>query len=302
MVSAHRIQTRRDIIKPLQFVTEGDSAASPALFGVCPATPSFKALGHMKDLNLQPDIQRIDVSVLGSEDVVNTILTSKMYAFQVTYEPTDDIPIAYAVNAAGGVGTIDESYTMMYSERINGTENFVYIYGCRPTNTSLRLNQGVWECTQTWICRQITVPSAVDPEVGKTPVYVTEPTASSISHSLVNNHLTLNGVTAMPESSFSINVTRNYAVETVNGETLIVYTYPVSREVEFTTDIYVKDTSLETLYEAVTEFASSYKYNASKTFTFGSCVISSFNKTKSASGTDAYKNSITVRAETVQLA
>lgn len=301
MVSAHRIQTRRDIIKPLQFVTEGDSAATPALFGVCPSAPNFKALGHMKDLNLQPDIQRIDVSVLGSEDVVNTILTSKMYAFQVTYEPTDEEPIAYAINAAGGVGTIDESYTMMYSERINGTENFVYLYGCRPTNTSLRLNQGVWECTQTWICRQITVPNSTDPEAAKTPVYVTEPTASSISHSAVSDHFQWNSV-VQPESSFSLNVTRNYAVETVNGETLIVYTYPVSREIEFTADVYVKDTTLETDFEAVTERAATYEYDATFTFTFGACVISSFNKSKSASGTDAYKNSITVRAETVNMA
>jgi hypothetical protein len=103
MATAHKIQTRRDIVKPLQYTSEGDSMVDPSKFGVLPAGPSLAmtALGHVRDLTLQPDVQRIDTEVLGSEDIVNAILTSKLYAFQVTFEPTDEVMLQVAVDAAG---------------------------------------------------------------------------------------------------------------------------------------------------------------------------------------------------------
>ena len=295
MVSAHRIETRRDFVKPLQYVTEGDSGATPALFGVPVDSSTFVALGHVRDLNLQPDIQRIDTEVLGSEDVVNAILTSKLYAFQVTFEPTDEVFLKIATIPVAGVGTVSESYTFTFSELLNGIENFTQMNGCRPTNTQLRLNQGVWECTMTFVCREITLPNTTDPN-GGVPVYVTEPTASSISHSAVADHFIWNAVITA-DSSFSLNVTRNYAVMTVNGETLIVYTFPVSRTVEFTVETYVKDVLIETDWEAVTERAASYEFDATNTVDFINCVVSGYSKAKSSSGTDAFKESVTVRAE-----
>lgn len=303
MVTPHKIQTRRDIVKPLQYVSEGDTVADPSKFGALPAGPSLamKALGHVRDLTLQPDVQRIDTEVLGSEDIVNAILTGKLYSFQVVYEPTDEEMIAVGCNAQSGAGTIAESYRFMFSELINGTENYTNMIGCRPTNTQCRLNQGVWEVTQTWVCKQITVPDPTDPMIASTPTYVTEPTASSISHSAVQDHFSYNAV-IYPDTNFSLNVTRNIATETVNGETLIVYTAPVSREVEYTLETYVKANTLETEFESVTERPSIYKFDATIDFTFANCVISSFSRAKSSSGTDAYKENITVRAEGVTVA
>jgi hypothetical protein len=304
MVTAHKIQTRRDIVKPVQYASEGDTVVTPPHFGVLPAGPSLAmtALGHVRDLTLQPDIQRIDTEVLGSEDIVNAIKTGRLYAFQVVFEPTDEAMLQVAVDASGGgVGTIDESYRFMFSELLDGVENYTNMTGCRPTNTQARLNQGVWECTQTWVCKEITVPNPTDPMAASTPVYVAEPTASSISHSAVADHWSYNAVT-YPDSSFSLNVTRNLATETVNGEELIVYTAPVSREVEYTIETYVKANTLEQESVDITERASVYKFDATFDFTFTNCVISSHSRAKSASGTDAYKENLTVRAEGVTLA
>ena len=40
-VSAHNVTTKRDIVKELQFVTEGNSVTSPALYGVTPSSSTF---------------------------------------------------------------------------------------------------------------------------------------------------------------------------------------------------------------------------------------------------------------------
>ena len=75
VISPHNVTTKRDIVKELQFVTEGDSVSDASLYGVTPNSSTFAVVGNNTEINVQPDVQHMDVSVLGSEDVIETVNT-----------------------------------------------------------------------------------------------------------------------------------------------------------------------------------------------------------------------------------
>ena len=52
MVSAHNVTTKRDIVKELQFVTEGNSVTSPGLYGVTPNSSTFALVGNKSEIYL----------------------------------------------------------------------------------------------------------------------------------------------------------------------------------------------------------------------------------------------------------
>ena len=298
MATAHNVQTKRDIVKILQYVGETDTVATPANYGVTPTSPTFIAAGHNKEINLQPDVQHLDTEVLGNEQIVDAVKTGELHAWQCTFEPTDTVLMAYAVDDSGGAaGSIDESLTFMFSELLDGVENWTAMRGCRCTNMTATLERGVWEVTMTWICREITVPATSDPFT--TPTYATEPTASSMTHSGAGaDPFTWNAV-ALPESRFSITVIREMAVEAINGEDLIVYCKAAGKRAEASVDVFVKNTNLDVDWQAKTKRAMNYSVSTSpnKDFAFVDAVITSHSRTKSAVSSDGFKESVTIRAE-----
>ena len=101
-MASHNIQTKRDFVKVLQYVGEGDTVTTPASFGVTPTDPTFTAVGKVTDINLQPDIQHSDTDVLGNEDVIDAIKTQENYSFSISFGMTDTTLINYAFSASGG--------------------------------------------------------------------------------------------------------------------------------------------------------------------------------------------------------
>jgi len=89
VVSAHNVTTKRDVVKELQYVGEGDTVGTPGSFGTTPSSSSFTLVGNNSEINIQPDVQHMDVSVLGSEDVVDAVKTQSLYAFTIRYNPID---------------------------------------------------------------------------------------------------------------------------------------------------------------------------------------------------------------------
>jgi len=300
MATAHNIQTKRDIVKPLQYVGEGDSITTPTLYGVTITSPTFVAAGHNSEINLQPDIAHMDTEVLGSEDIVNAVKTGELYAFQISYEPTDTVLMQYAWDASGGgVASIDESLTFTFTELLNGVENWTVMRGCRPTSMTATLERGIWLVTMTWIAQNITLPAAVDPFT--TPTYATEPSAATVQHTDAGaDPFTWNSV-AVPESRFSITVTRALAIEAVNGELRIIFSKASDRKVECAVDVFVKDNVLETDYVGKTKRAANYSFSTSpnKDFVMTNCIITSYSRVKTATSTDAFRESIGFRAESV---
>jgi len=305
-VSAHNITTKRDIVKELQYVTEGDTVSTPGSFGTTPTSSTFILVGNNTEITISPDVQHFDVNVIGSEDIIGGVKTESLYSFSIKYNPIDTALWRYAWNASGGATLCpDSSLSFTYSYKIGGTEHYQHMRGCRASSATMALNRGVWECNITFVCKDITIPSTTSGDAG-TPVYVSSETSSDpILHtSGGGTPFTWNSVT-YGERSFSTTVTRGIAVMSVNGENDITYCKAVSRQITFTTDVFAGTasnlTAMYTDYEGKTSRSASYKFTSSpsKTFTFANCIITDYGYTHSAGSTDALIESITVRAESV---
>jgi len=305
-VSAHNVTTKRDIVKELQFVTEGDSVSTPSLYGAVPNSSTFALVGNNTEINIQPDVQHMDVSVLGSEDVIEAVKTQSLYAFTLRNNPINLDLWKYLWNASGGgADSPDSSLSFTYSYNLNGTEYFQHMRGCRPTSGTLSVSRGMWDQSMTFIAKDITVP-ATSTSDGGTPVYQTSETSSApIVHSDGGaDPFTYNSV-AYGERSFSTTVNRNMAVMAVNGETDITYTKATDRSITFTADVFAgtasSETALYTLYESKDADAASYKFNSTGpvTLTYANSVITDYSYTHAAGSADALIESITCRAESV---
>jgi len=305
-VSAHNVTTKRDIVKELQYVGETDTVSTPASFGTTPSSASFTLVGNNSEINIQPDVQHMDVAVLGSEDIIDAVKTQSLYAFTIRYNPIDTALWKYVWNSSGGgAGSIDESLSFTYSYYLDGTEYYQHLRGCRPTSGTMSLSRGMWECSMTFVAKDITIPNTTDGN-GGTPTYQTTETSSSpIVHSDGGGSpFTWNSV-GYGERSFSTTVTRNMAVMAVNGETDITYCKATERSITATVDVFAgtasNETSLYTDYEGKTKRTASYKFTSSpsKTFTYANCVITDYGYTHAAGSADALIENITFRAESV---
>lgn len=303
-VSPHNITTGRDIVKELQFVTEGDSVTSPALFAVTPTSSTFALVGLNTEINVQPDVQHMDVSVLGSEDVIDAVKTQSLYAFTIRNNPVDLTLWKYLWNASGGATTCpDSSLSFTYSYYLNGTEYFQHLRGCRPTSGTLSVSRGMWDQSMTFVCKDITVPATTTGDSG-TPSYQTAETSSSpLVHSdNSGTAFTWNSV-VYPERSFSTTVTRNMAVMAVNGETDITYTKATDRNISWTADVFAGTasnvTTMYTDYEAKTARAFTYKVNGSITLTYANNIITNYSYVHAAGSSDALIERVSGRAESV---
>jgi hypothetical protein len=306
MATAHNIQSKRDFVKVLQYIGEGDTVTTPANYGVV-KTGTFTLLpvGKVTDINLQPDIQHSDTDVLGNEDVIDAVKTMENYTFSISFEMTDTTLINYAFSpSGGGTGSIDESLNMMFSEYLNGVENYTAMYGCRPTSCTVNLDRGIWTANMTFMCREITLPTTASPYASATPTYASEKSAATITH-------TGSGVdpfdwnsAAFPESKFSSTVTRGMSVQAINGTAQIVYCKASTRRVDFSVDCFVKAVTLETDFVAKTERVAQYVISTSpdKVLKFVDCVITSYSRQKTASNADGFRESITARAGSVTIA
>ena len=304
MVSAHNVTTKKDIVKELQFVTEGDSVSNAALYGVTPNSSTFALVGNNTEININPDVQHMDVNVLGSEDVIDAVKTQSLYAFSLRNNPVDLTLWKYLWNSSGtGALSPDSSLSFTYSFNLDGTEYYQHMRGCRPTSGTLSVSRGMWEQNMTFIAKDITVPATSTGD-GGTPVYQTSETSSSpIVHSDGGgNPFTWNSVT-YGERSFSTTVNRNMAVMAVNGENDITYAKATDRTITFTCDVFSgtasNETAMYTGYEAKNARAASYKFNSTGpvTLTYANAIITDYSHTHAAGSTDALIESITARAE-----
>ena len=303
-MAAHNIQTKRDFVKVLQYKGEGDTVTTPADYAAAITSPTFTAVGKVTDINLQPDIQHSDTDVLGNEDVIDAIKTMENYTFSISFEMTDTTLINYAYSpSGGGAGSIDESLTMMFSEYLNGVENYTAMYGCRPTSCTVNLDRGIWTANMTFMCKEITLPSATSPWNASTPEFASELATATLTHTDSGaDPFTWNSV-AYPESKFSSTVTRGMAVQAVNGSSQILYCKASTRRIDFTVDAFVKAVTLETDFLGKTERTVGYSISTSPNndFAFLNCVITSYSRQKTASNADGFRESITARAGSVTI-
>jgi len=136
--------TGAQVIKPPQLVEEGYPTTA-ANYGVMPSNPSFTAIGYNPQVEpaQDPDIQ--EINAIGFEDVQAYLLGKQADMAKLTFNPVDSNFIKRAVNAINwGSPTANEAATfqLLYSVRLNGTENYVVLGGCRANTLKLSLTAG----------------------------------------------------------------------------------------------------------------------------------------------------------------
>lgn len=305
MVTAHNVTTKRDIVNPLAYIGEGDAVTTPANYGVTPSSSTFLIVGNNQEINPQPDIQHIDTMQLGSEDIVDAVKSGSLYAFNFKYLPIDTTLAKYIVQAPSGTGTIDESLSFAWAERLNGITHFNLVKGFVGTSITGTLARGIWEFDITGIAKDITIAAITDPAPG-TAVYPSETTTSPITHSAGGASPFSWNSNTYGERRFSFTVTRDLAIMAVNGEDDIIYAKNAGRNITFSTDIFTGTLTsdpreLQTDWEAKTARTATYEIG-SDTITFTKAVLTSWGRTHAAGTTDAVIESITARAESVAIA
>ena len=302
MVSAHNLTTKRDVVKPLQYIGETDVVTTPANYGVTPTSATFVIVGNNTEINPQPNIPHSDAVVLGSEDVIDAVKNGSLYSFSIRFNPFSNALILFGWNAVGGgTGSPDESLSFTYSFTLDGTENFQHIRGALPTSTTLTLDKGVWEAEIQYIAKDITIPNSTDGNPG-TPVYLSsETTSQMLGQSDVGTTPFTWNIVNFGERRFTTTVTRDLAVMDVNGELDIVYAKAAARSITFSADVFTKNTSFLTDFEAKTKRAASYVFSTSPavTLTYTNCVVTGWTQTPQAGATDGWIESITARAESI---
>ena len=298
-MTAHNVTTVKDIVKPLQYVTEGNCVTTPSLYGVTPtASPVFTAAGLNLDIDLQPDVRKLTVDVLGSEDIVDAVKSEELFAWTTKFEMTDTVLAAFGINAAQTA-----AHSFCFSEYLDGTEYFNLLKGSIATNTTMSLERGKWICDQTYIAKDIITRINTANAGLTTPTFVGIPTASPMVHSGAGaDPFTWNSV-AYPENKFTCSVTRQLATMAINGNLQIEYSKRVGRTINFNVDVFCKGTTLEIDARAGTLRSANYSVSTSpdKDLAFTNAYIDSWKIARSATSKDAFKESIGCIAESVAI-
>ena len=306
MVTAHNVTTKRDIVDPLAYDGEGDTVTTPANYGVTPTSATFNIVGNTQEINPQPDIQHIDTMQLGTEDIVDAVKSGSLYAFNFKYNPIDTTLAKFIVQAAGtGVGTIDESLSFSWSEKLNGITHYNLVKGFMGTSITGTLSRGIWEFDITGIAKDI-VPANITDQAPGTPTYPNETGTSPITHSDGGASPFTWNSNIYAERRFSFTVTRDLAIMAVNGENDIVYAKNAGRNITFSTDVFTgtltsNPRELQADWESKAARTADYEIG-SDTITFTKSVLTSWGRTHAAGTTDAVIESITARAESVAIA
>jgi len=304
MVTGHAITTKLDIVKPLQYIGEGDSEADATKYGVTPDGAAFVLVGNNTEINPQIESSHADVVGLGNEDILSMVATGRAYAFSIRYTPININLLKFIWNAsAAGTANPRESLSFTYSYNLDGTEYFRHIRGARPTSTTFSVARGLWEAEATFIAKDITIPNATSGDPA-TPVYQSAETSTAgIGHiDSGASPFTLNSI-VYGEKRFSITVTRPVAVEDVNGELDILYSKLTDRRITWTADVFIgttsSETAIETLLENKTLVPMTYSFNSVGpiTFTTANNVLTSYSEIKAAGNTDAIIASVAGRSE-----
>ena len=299
MVTEHNVTTKKDFVLPLQYVSEGDSVATPTLFGDTPSSPAYIAAGRVLELAIGIDISSSPVPILGQEDIFDSIKNEELYTFTTKSQIYNTALLKYGVNPCGtGAGSIDESLSFKFSKNLDGTEYFTKLLGSRCINTSLTLDRGAWELDQTWVCKDITTDNTTDPDT--TPVNVDNiPTDTVWRHQDAGTSPFLWNSVNYPERRFNLTVTRDLAITKVNGSEKILYTKPSNRSVSLSIDVIRDKVTLLTDYKAHTSRSCSYEINdGTAQINFTGARIDGWDERHTSTDNDIMIEPISIIAET----
>lgn len=210
------------------------------------------------------EVGYLDYRQIGSRDLYSQIQTGIEYSFDITFNPVDEKMIKYGISLPAGTGTIEKSISLLFSQKINGTETFIIYKGCRCDSTDIEITaDSAVECSQTWLAKDRTITTTANAGLS-TPNFIEpgevsaiEPWTNLDGTTTTTSPFSFNAI-AYDVNSFSCSVTNNLERIKPNGQKINKFVEPTLRDVEWEFATWYKDTVLQG--EAATPVARQMLY------------------------------------------
>ena len=286
-------------VKPLQYsheVTEGAPVAGL----------TWVNIGAVQSFNYKKDNSLIPIGNIGPEDVIDYVAGPYIRESSVNFQLINSSFLKRAVNAANyatPTGTVSQTFTMLYSIYLNGTENFIVLLGSRPKSCSITMEVGkVTECSMDLVHTAINIPVTTALGGITSSTFQTFPTGDVWDWLDGGaNPISVNSV-AQNCIKFTCNIERNTAMDFTLGNTAGFGSQSHARRIsgEFTT-LWTATTE-ETLFDASTEHTiAAVLKSATSTLTLSNCEISVLSRDHSADESGATVTTYSYTAESCSL-
>lgn len=240
-------KSQRDVTHPPQFVVEG-VVTTPANYGnKGGASPTFVAMGPNSILKRGSNPLFKDVRNAGQQDRTQTVKIKEDHLATLSTPITDNNEafVDRFVNLAAGVGTADESLTMLKGYTIDGTQYYEVYVGAVVSRGRIVLDaEGFWVLEGEMICQEIYQATAHG--LTGTPVLITAentdvPWKGSDSG---GDSLAIAGVN-YADFGMSIDIVWGHSILRPSEQQKIAWIKPTMRTITGSIDIFVMDDLLD---------------------------------------------------------
>jgi hypothetical protein len=212
-------------------------------FGVTPTSPTFISVGSMQDMTTAIDITDVKYRQLGSRDLYAVTKTGEVYTITFKYQPFNTNFLKYGTEywTASATGNIAKSVSLLWSQNINGVENFFLGSGFRTDKIDIEITETSVMVTHTLAGKNISTPATTFPGTG-TPTYAgvdaglpwTGLTGGSLP-------LTINSLN-YDVTRFKVSINQNLDRVKPNGELSLKFLEATNRDITVDMDMVVQNT------------------------------------------------------------
>lgn len=230
-----------------------------------------------------------DAVIFAKYDLVASGLQGINYNWGLTFRPlpTDLSLISWSTNLPNGAGTMDESKTILYSQKIGTAqaERFKKIIGSLPTSLSVEVQRTGAVCTLNGRASSITdwttTHGLTSPTFAADPNFIANPPVTGLTPGA--NPLTVAG-TNFDTPRFRYDVNWTIAEMRPNGIVSVQELAPSARRVTLEFVTWTKNDSPLADLSSYTPVTITYKLTSTYTVTFTSCYKISYDKTDAPAG------------------
>lgn len=264
-----------------QFFTKVPQIAAETVEGTPNASATFVNIGAVMSLSIKKDGGWQDISQLGAEDLIALIQGLQTYETQVKFAAINSTFAKRFINASNETtpaGTISESFTMVCSIPLNGTENYIVFKGSRGKDIEFTREAGkADEFTVTMVHTKITVPATSS---GLTsPVFDSAASGAVFSSYSGGSNSVSWGGTPLDCKKITVKINRSTNPDHTIGNPDPFGTKQHGRRITFDFDVIWTTNALETDYENGTaKTLAIVVKTAVSTFTISSGYLTSHTK------------------------
>lgn len=285
-------------VKTPQYVVEATEGTTPT------ASPSFTAFGAVDSLSLKVNNNFVDVSQLGAEDLITIIQGMNSYETNLKMTVLNSTVVKRAVNAANygtPTGTVSETFTLLFSIYLNGTENFILCKGSRIKDVSFTRDVGrADEWSINLIHTTITTPSSSSGLT--TPTYASTPSGTVWGWLDGGANPVSWNAAGIDAKRISLTVNRNTDADYILGATDPTSTQTHGRRIGGDFTVLWSSTTIEADYKAGTARSLAIVVkSATSTITVSNALITDYSRDSGSDDSGAILESCSFKAPTITM-